>query len=313
MGVTCEIVDAIEALDLERVTALCLRQPQLVMSPCDGVFPIHVASKYGDLGIVRFLVDRGADVNVLDQWGDSALWYATDAREVKVVQELVQRGADVNFYSIRSKESVLGLASVLAFSDEGATIANLLLAAGARMGVGHALELGRIGEAREMLSRKLVPRGSEKQSEKLLAATICAIHNQIARGTRNYIERGLTADDERNVYFEARRQLDDFVETAFAQPLDWGSPESADYYFYTLASALRLPDPEIAGRMLRVCESCGVPTLDPRKMSPEQQYSLMGQAKSSPFPFEMIALLKGFGVQDVRFPVMPPPKGNSQR
>ncbi|KAJ5853628.1 hypothetical protein N7534_006171 [Penicillium rubens] len=58
----------------------------LVRDPIDDSF--------GNLEIVRFLVDSGSPVNDPDLWGHTPLVYAADAGNVETVQLLLNRGAD---------------------------------------------------------------------------------------------------------------------------------------------------------------------------------------------------------------------------
>ena len=54
------------------------------------------ASHFGDLDIVRELMDRGADVDAHDTNGCTALYFACEGGRLAVVRELLDRGADVN-------------------------------------------------------------------------------------------------------------------------------------------------------------------------------------------------------------------------
>ena len=58
--------------------------------------PLIIAAEEGDLEIVQILVDAGADVNVQDRWLDTPLHIATEEGDLEIVQILVDAGADVN-------------------------------------------------------------------------------------------------------------------------------------------------------------------------------------------------------------------------
>jgi uncharacterized protein len=57
---------------------------------------LYIASLRGRTEIVRFLLDRGLDVNTTDSSGYTALMAACQERKSDVVQLLLERGADVN-------------------------------------------------------------------------------------------------------------------------------------------------------------------------------------------------------------------------
>jgi hypothetical protein len=48
------------------------------------------------LEIIKFLIDRGADVNAKTESGETALMYAAENQEAEYVKLLIDRGADVN-------------------------------------------------------------------------------------------------------------------------------------------------------------------------------------------------------------------------
>jgi ankyrin repeat protein len=60
--------------------------------------PLHVASDYGQIQVVRRLLGLGANVNARDSVGSSALFTAAGGAhaDVDVVKLLIDKGADVN-------------------------------------------------------------------------------------------------------------------------------------------------------------------------------------------------------------------------
>ncbi|KAJ7173958.1 ankyrin repeat-containing domain protein [Mycena crocata] len=59
---------------------------------------LHWAASSGATDIVRFLVDKQAEVDVVDNSGWTPLHIAVSAGHDEIVQELVGAGADVNKY-----------------------------------------------------------------------------------------------------------------------------------------------------------------------------------------------------------------------
>jgi ankyrin repeat protein len=59
-----------------------------------GTTALIVASSRGNLGQVRQLLARGAEVNATDRWGGSALLWAAQLDQAEIVQFLLDHGAD---------------------------------------------------------------------------------------------------------------------------------------------------------------------------------------------------------------------------
>ena len=62
----------------------------------DGSTPLHLASWYDYVDIVRALVEEGADVNIKDRYGDTPLHIASSEGFLDVVKALFQGGANIN-------------------------------------------------------------------------------------------------------------------------------------------------------------------------------------------------------------------------
>ena len=62
----------------------------------DGMFPLHRAASTGSLDCVKFLVEKGADINVYDRNGVSPLDLAVSEGEFDCAQYLIQSGANIN-------------------------------------------------------------------------------------------------------------------------------------------------------------------------------------------------------------------------
>lgn len=78
-----------------------------------GSTPLGYASNYGDLEIVKLLLDRGAKVNQPSSVGDSPLWLATRNDSVEIAELLLAKGADKNY------KNASGVPLVFFASSEG--------------------------------------------------------------------------------------------------------------------------------------------------------------------------------------------------
>ena len=90
-----------------------------------GSTPLMYAVLYGDADAVRLLLDNGADPNVRNEAGASALMWAVD--DLEKTRVLLQRGADVN---ARSEDGRTAL-SIAASRFGSLAVVRLLLDSGA--------------------------------------------------------------------------------------------------------------------------------------------------------------------------------------
>jgi len=70
-------------------------------SPISGSFwyqrtPLHTSAAYGQVGIVKLLLKKGADVNIRNDGGETPLHYATGCGQVEVMKVLLENGAKVS-------------------------------------------------------------------------------------------------------------------------------------------------------------------------------------------------------------------------
>lgn len=87
-----------------------------------GKTPLMAAAENGQARAVVWLVDNGADVNAVDEYGESALMKATARSDEPVVKVLLAKGADVD---IRSKSGKTAVS--IAKEIRNTVILNLLL------------------------------------------------------------------------------------------------------------------------------------------------------------------------------------------
>lgn len=62
----------------------------------EDLTPLMAASRQGDVGAVKDLIGAGANVNVQNEYGDTALTWAAGKCRPAVIQILIDNGADVN-------------------------------------------------------------------------------------------------------------------------------------------------------------------------------------------------------------------------
>ncbi|KAG8713399.1 hypothetical protein FRC08_013293 [Ceratobasidium sp. 394] len=88
--------------DLARVKELIEEQGMSPNVPDDviGYTPMHAAASYAHLDVLEYLIEKGGDVNIADEEGDTPLY---TAESVVVAQFLVEHGAQVD---IKNSEDV---------------------------------------------------------------------------------------------------------------------------------------------------------------------------------------------------------------
>jgi ankyrin repeat protein len=72
---------------------------------------LHAAASVGNLELVRLLIQRGADPNLANRFGETPLFFAAEHGHRSVAQELVSRGASLHRRSRYTGMTPLGLAA----------------------------------------------------------------------------------------------------------------------------------------------------------------------------------------------------------
>ena len=125
-----KLTDHLRAGDATQFTAALAADPSLIGKPGPGGASVLMyASLYSDAATMTSLIERGADVNAVDDAGATALmWSVTNFEKTKL---LVDRGADVNATSLDGRTPLL-IASGL---RNAAPVVRLLLDKGANIKV----------------------------------------------------------------------------------------------------------------------------------------------------------------------------------
>jgi uncharacterized protein len=92
-----EIHDACKTGDLSKVKALLARDPSLLQSKTEeGKTPLHMATGWGQVEIVKYLLSVGADVNAVNNNGGNPIHVAGSQNQPECARILVAHGAKIN-------------------------------------------------------------------------------------------------------------------------------------------------------------------------------------------------------------------------
>ena len=129
----------IENDDVAGMQALIDSHPTVVNRPAGSVQPLHLAAEEGKPRFVMLLIDRGGDVNSLNENGQTPLHLAAELHP-EIVRLLLEHGADPNVYDEQGYTPMAW--SISGQADEGAEAAKLLRDAGAQYGLLEATAMG---------------------------------------------------------------------------------------------------------------------------------------------------------------------------
>ena len=98
-----------------------------VLENTAGIYPLILASQQGRSDVVNFLIGQHAVLDVVDHYGNNALWAACYAESIDCIEALVLAGINVNHQNSASGATAL----IFAASSGRETVVEQLLAAGA--------------------------------------------------------------------------------------------------------------------------------------------------------------------------------------
>lgn len=87
------IIEASRAQDAEAVRALIAEGADVNVRQADGATALHWAAYRDDHAIAELLIDAGADVNEANELGATPLWLAADNGSARMVERLLDAGA----------------------------------------------------------------------------------------------------------------------------------------------------------------------------------------------------------------------------
>jgi ankyrin repeat protein len=91
------------------------------------IYPLILASQQGRSDVVYFLIDQNAELDVIDQYGNNALWAACYAENSDCIDALIHAGIDINHQNTASGATAL----IFAASSGRETVVEQLVAASA--------------------------------------------------------------------------------------------------------------------------------------------------------------------------------------
>jgi Ankyrin repeats (3 copies) len=99
MGLHKQLIDAFHKGNLQEVQMLFIQNPTIEINNYYydyGCTLLHLATKYGHLPVVEFLIGKGAAVTVLDDQGYTPLHAAVERGFLEIAQVLLNNKADIN-------------------------------------------------------------------------------------------------------------------------------------------------------------------------------------------------------------------------
>ncbi len=138
-----EIHDAASEGDLVKIQTIVSGNPNLVDSADDkGSTPLHLASSKGHLEVVKFLLEKSADIEAVNGRGFTPLQLAAYSGQRPVVEFLLGKGANINAKNKSMDMTALDFAFMREFQAHKLDIAPFLIYKGAQFEVNKKSRMG---------------------------------------------------------------------------------------------------------------------------------------------------------------------------
>ncbi|HXJ72932.1 MAG TPA: ankyrin repeat domain-containing protein, partial [Candidatus Dormibacteraeota bacterium] len=166
-----------EALEINRLDTLIKESPDLINARADTP-PLHQAVRAHQARVATFLLERGADVNLRDNAGNTALCLAAQLGDRQMAELLIERNANVNL------ENQKNTALLVAANNGFKSIVELLLAKGADISA---------TDARERTALHIAAADNRKEIAEVLLARKADLNARSSEGSPLYlaVQRGL--------------------------------------------------------------------------------------------------------------------------
>lgn len=106
LGMTALSLASIEESNLEMFEYLLENGADVNVQNDDGSTALMIASLYGNLEMVKYLLEKGANINAQDNDNSTALIYASKWNNLEEVEYLVKNGADIDIKDIEGKTAL---------------------------------------------------------------------------------------------------------------------------------------------------------------------------------------------------------------
>uniref|UniRef100_A0A1A9WJ39 ANK_REP_REGION domain-containing protein n=1 Tax=Glossina brevipalpis TaxID=37001 RepID=A0A1A9WJ39_9MUSC len=91
-----DLVWSIKNGELDQVQLALEAKSHDVNSELNGRYPLHYAADYGQYDVLEYLINKGANINIMDKHGITPLLAAIWEGHTKCVKLLLEKGAEQN-------------------------------------------------------------------------------------------------------------------------------------------------------------------------------------------------------------------------